>query len=169
MTNSNEHYHKRDQAGATDTVHHLSLFTYYPKYFLNRSTTVFKSFHWESCIEHVCVRTADWKMCVELGASVPAHWRLSPHRSSVFSSWALTPEVTGREWGTERLRAVMTAAHGAAQPASTVKRLQGTFGELVSREISKGRGTRACDRLWTFPFIPVGQGIESLHREVRYY
>lgn len=28
---------------------------------------------------------------------------------------------------------------------------------------------RACDGLWTFPIVPVGQGITSLHRELRFF
>lgn len=48
-------------------------------------------------IEHVCVGTADWKMCDELGASVPAHWSLPAHHSPVCSCSALTPEVTEGE------------------------------------------------------------------------
>lgn len=80
----------------------------------------------------------------------------------------LTPEVTEREWSSE---AVMKAAHSVAQLASheTLLLLQDAFAELVRRKIFEGRRVRGCDGLWTFPFIPVGQGIQSVHRELRFW
>lgn len=55
----------------------------------------------------------------ELGASVPAHWRLSVRHSSVFSCSALTPKVTEEEW---ELRAESwEEGNGAAQADSFVE------------------------------------------------
>ena len=134
-------------------------------HFLPSSKFFFLFFFYFFFIEHVCVGTADWKMCDELGASVPAHWSLPAHHSPVCSCSALTPEVTEGEWSCELRCWPRTELLGL--PLESVRRARLEIKSDGRHQ--QGGGMRACDGLWTFPFVPVGQGITSLHRELRFF